>query len=153
MIVIDVGCARHGDSYSIERLVDEFHPETLIGLDPVSPPYIKDIDGTFVYVMPVAAWTHDGVVGFKPQGTSGHIAFYAPPVPCVDLADLIDLWSSRDEIILKLDAEGAEYPLLEHLIERGADEKLELAIVEWHPGGNRGDIERRLRCETKEWQW
>jgi hypothetical protein len=93
---------------------------------------------------------------------------------CFDLANFIaELDISAHQIILKMDAEGAEYTLLPHLAERGVDVRLKLAIVEWHCeecglGGNgrhrenctadkqwwterRNGIEDLMRCEMAEW--
>lgn len=155
-IVVDVGCARYGDDYSIERLVEELHPHTLFGFDPNAPAH-ADADGdTDVIVSSAAAWTHDGAIGYGNPGLCGFLttADDAQQVPCIDLARFIVDLPAGETIALKIDAEGAEYELLEHLIATGADRRLTLAWVEWHdPQGARALIEERLRCDLREWAW
>ncbi len=172
-IVIDVGCARYGDDFSIERLIEWHHPDVLYGFDPSQGPdeyphVPHDPDApttptkaTRILIEKKAAWTFDGEVRFRVDGLGGHVsdAKSDPLVPCVDLAKFI-LDLGEHEIHLKLDCEGSEYLLLDHLIDAGADEKLASLIVEWHPFGilgttpvRRKQIERRLRCPLEEWLW
>src|SRR3990170_8813696 len=76
MIVIDVGCARYGGDYSIERLIEEFHPDLLYGFDPnpvttQKPPGECDayvIEGTTVFIERLAAWTYRGQIGYLEDG-------------------------------------------------------------------------------------
>lgn len=166
-VCIDVGCARYGGDYSIERLIEEFKPEIVFGFDPSAEgpydwdntPAGQEIDGCEVYVRPWAAATYEGEIGFHTGGLGGHVKAGEPLVPCVDLADVVD--SVADEygdVILKIDAEGSEYDLLEHLIRTGADKRLRLAWVEWHPSHDpRGERKRwiaeNLSCELHEWRW
>lgn len=178
-IVIDVGCARYGGDYSVERLLEEFHPVVLYGFDPAwkadmfDPP--ADLQA-IVHISTEAAWTYDGTVRFRVAGLGGQVTTNGPEVPCVDLARIIEevsgfdyrgpdpndmdgeRWDEQD-VILKMDAEGSEYELLEHLMAKGVDEMLKLAWIEWHPFGvpdtseRRASIERRIRCELTEWRW
>lgn len=181
-IVIDVGCARYGGDYSVERLIEEFQPDTLYGFDPhpsvpgqvvylnmgkldlesggLVPP-----DGPNIILERKAAWVYDGTIGYLEDGLNSTLTDRedAPQVECFDLAEFIfDLTrrsSEAPKIILKMDAEGAEYELLEHLISTGADELLELAWIEWHPKKmtlgerRRRGIERNIHCELAEWLW
>lgn len=160
MIVVDVGCARYGPDFSIERLIEEFKPDVLYGFDPIEQaysehPFWRDHDGTNVEIIRKAAWTFDGEIGYLNPGLRGWISdrHGAPRVPCVDLARFVaELPDGRT--VLKIDAEGAEYELLEHLIAHGVDRRLELAWVEWHaPDRGRESIEQRLACEVREWEW
>lgn len=52
-------------------------------------------------------------------------------VDCVDLNEFILSLNSRVRL-LKLDIEGAEIPVLNHLIDRGTIELIDLAVVETH---------------------
>lgn len=163
-IVIDVGCARYGGDYSIERLIEKFEPDILYGFDPSweDGMYVAE-EGckTSVVVSGMAAWTHRGTVRFLEDGLNGQIgdADHWPWVPCVDLARFIHKQPTEAEIILKMDCEGSEYELLEHLMAKGVDERLSLAWIEWHPRGvpdpaeRRASIERRIRCPLDEWLW
>lgn len=164
VIAIDVGCARYGGDFSLERMLEEFSPRVLYGFDPnwdesmFSPP--DDLTSQ-VIVQKAAAWTYDGEIGFEGSGLGGHLAPSPRLVPCIDLSKLIR--SLGDEsVVLKIDAEGAEYELLEHLIGTNADLRLELAWVEWHPPGarvnsrpdeRRDAIEAEIACEIVEWRW
>lgn len=164
MIVIDIGCARHGNDYSIERLIEEFHPEILYGFDPhpattAVPPGQCDsyaIDDTVVFVERLAAWIYDGEIGFRQDGLNSWITELkgAEQVRCFDLAKFIENRAPDKEIVLKIDAEGSEYDLLRHLILRGADKRLKLAWIEWHePDRGRAKIEEEISCEIAEWRW
>lgn len=48
-------------------------------------------------------------------------------VKCIDILDLVD-----ERCCLKLDAEGAEYDILERLIESSKHELIDRLYVEWH---------------------
>ncbi len=163
MIVIDVGCTRFGGDYSIERLIEEFHPDVLYGFDPHSSLAEIEIDGdigdTIVSLKRKAAWTYDGEVGYREDGLNSWLTDDpgAKKVPCFDLARFI-LELPEDEIVLKMDAETAEFDLLSHLIITGADERLKLVWCEWHMGvenaeARRHVIEREIACEIIEWLW
>jgi hypothetical protein len=163
-IVIDVGCARYGGDYSIERLIEKFEPDTLYGFDPSwEKGMYEPAEGSRTNVVCVskAAWTFTGTVRFLEDGLNGQIgtADHWPWTPCFDLARFIRRLDSGHEIILKMDCEGSEYELLEHLMHTGVDERLSLAWIEWHPRGvpdpteRRASIERRLRCQVDEWLW
>ena len=170
MIVIDVGCARYGGDYSIERLIEEFHPHILYGFDPnpvvpVSEMYevFDDPVLTKVVLERKAAWIYDGEIGYVDTGLGSWITERTEEmrVKCLDLARFI-LELPKDEIALKMDAEGAEYEILEHLIATGANEMLSLVWLEWHPAGapvnsrpdeRRDAIEEGLGCELHQWNW
>jgi hypothetical protein len=200
-IVVDIGAARYGNDYSIERLIEEFHPEVLYGFDPmpfVTIPFASEIiansgegtygeyevevDGCRVIVQGRAAWVYDGEIGLFRDGLSTHVVEdpRLEQVACFDLAGFLCEVDSRHvhpsqspAIILKIDAETAEYTLLEHLIATGHDRWLKLAWIEWHcltcgrgAGGHRQgcrdrgesaarreQIEREISCELAEWRW
>jgi hypothetical protein len=163
-IVIDVGCARYGGDYSIERLIELFEPDILYGFDPAwqDGMYVAE-EGckTSVVVSNEVAWIRSGAVHFLEDGLNGQVGEHDhwPFRTCFDLARFIKRLPVEDEIILKMDCEGSEYELLEHLMHTGVDERLSLAWVEWHPRGvldpaeRRASIERRIRCPLDEWLW
>lgn len=163
-IVIDVGSARYGEHHSIERLLDEFQPDVLYAFDPSWETEMyepREHDTAYVIAAQTAAWTHEGTVPFKRDGLTGFISSLknAEDVPCIDLAEFIRKQPEAAEIILKVDAEGAEYDLLDHLMEKGVDERLSLAWVEFHkfgcsdPKAARARIEQSIRCPLDEWPW
>jgi len=173
MIVIDVGCANHNGEASIPHLLTRFDPSVLYGFDPACLSASRMVGGAMVNVQQAAAWTEDGTVGFRVAGTTGRVEEENRTLyRCVDLARFI-LALPDDDIVLKMDAEGAEYTLLPYLVQHDADLRLTLGIIEWHClecglGGNgkhregckansdewwerRHTIERDLRCPTEEW--
>jgi hypothetical protein len=175
VIVIDVGCMTYGGDNSVDYLLAEYHPRELFGFDPALDADSDTVTdwGCPVELRKAAAWTYDGTIGFNVRGLGGHVDPDSRAVfAAVDLARFIhDL--TYDKIILKMDAEGAEYTVLPHLIEQGADLKLELALIEWHCeacglGGNgrhrdgcsfdreswwerRRSVELAMRCPCGEW--
>lgn len=164
MIVIDVGCAKHGGDYSIERLIAEFQPVILYGFDPAADftHMLWEENGCTVSVSREAAWTWDGIVGFTIAGLGGHVDKGGEPTKCIDLARFIFELPEGEEIVLKADCEGGELPLLEHLIATGADKRLKLAWIEWHPPGERVNsiphprrtkIEQAIACEVVQWNY
>lgn len=178
-IVIDVGCAKHGGDESIPYLIEEFAPAMLAGFDPAeeSRVYTFEDTDTTVVIVQAAAWTHDGKVTFEGDGLRGHVTGLgtrlARQVECVDLARYV-LELTDDDVILKMDAEGAEYVLLPALIAQDADLALRLVWIEWHcpacgtgwfgnetpdtcarcgyaEPGKRTELEQALRCEVAQW--
>jgi hypothetical protein len=174
VIVVDVGCAGHGGDESIPDLLDLFRPDVLYGFDPAleeESDTIFDFGGRVVLSQEVA-WTFYGRVGFVVAGLGGHVEPGAQRFDCIDLAEFI-LGLPDPAIVLKMDAEGAEYVLLPHLVAEGADLKLQQALIEWHCelcgiGGNgrhlegckvdrdwwlerREKVESAMRCEMGEW--
>ena len=137
--VIDVGCSPKGAD-SIGYLAREFLPETLYGFDP--SPAVEQIVGSYpiggtrVIVERKAAWISDGWLHWVPTGY-GTVSEDAPEhmtalkVRAFDLAKFIQSLGD-DKIHLKMDCEGAEYPILEHLIAKKAIEKVSLLWIEWH---------------------
>lgn len=163
MIVIDAGCAKYGGASSIEYLIETFHPGVLHGFDPNW--HHSMLDGehgdTEIVIHEEAAWTRDGFVTFVIQSAMGgwvtEDPISAAAVACVDLARFIKDLPDEEEIVLKMDIEGAEYDVLDHLIKHGVDGRLSLAWIEWHnfgvdhPSQRRRVIERTLHCPLDEW--
>lgn len=162
-VVIDVGAAQHGGSYSMERLVEQFEPEWLYGIDPSENLTFPLAGKTRVELIQSAAWIYDGKIGYRADGTNSWVTNdpHAPAVPCFDLARFIRELDEEhnDRLVLKLDCEGAEYELLDWLIDNDVDELLDLVIVEWHPKSEpahealSADIIERIRCEIQEWPY
>lgn len=171
MIVIDVGCGRFGNDYSVERLLEDFHPDHLYGFDPQWTDDMlerKPFDPSgptgptramHILCQRMAAWVYDGWIGFKFDDAPliSRIQGSEVRVPCIDLARFIRELP-EDEIVLKLDAEGAEYELLEHLLETGEIKRVSRLLIEWHhrdEGKRRHAIEMALRehCQVEQWRW
>lgn len=81
-------------------------------------------------VLTAAVWTHDGEVRFAPTGRDNGMvtASGTRVVPALDLARLC---RSRIDL-LKLDIEGAEAAILQHLAASGALQNIRALICEWH---------------------
>lgn len=154
--VIDVGCHDwEGGADSIDLLARVFRPTRLIGLDPFAETGTRKIGGTRVETLRAAAATYDGEAGMRIDGTASRFEDGSEHrVLTVDLARLV-AGLDGDMVILKLDCEGSEYDLLEHLIGYELDERLALLLVEWH----RLDLYRdrqqvlaaSLRCPVGSW--
>jgi FkbM family methyltransferase len=160
--VIDVGCARYNGDFSLERLAEEFKPDQLIGFDPnwAWGMTVPEVQRLTIYAG--AAWTYNGSVGIDTTNLYAQVN-PSPPlearrVPCWDLATVIAEIEDK-RIILKIDAEGSEYELLDHLIHTCTDALLELAWVEFHdfgvedPAARRAMIEEEIACELRDWNW
>lgn len=170
MIVVDVGCMPHGNEESVYRLVERFNPEILFGFDP-HPDLVEGIEwlpvGAFIVRRRAAAWTRTEPVAFRLDADEGvadiasGITRFGDPdhfvVDGIDLAGFIAALPLGDEgIVLKIDAEGAEYVLLRDLHDRGIDERLSLVLVEWHSQEMSHDMflseKPSLRCIVEEWK-
>lgn len=164
MIVVDVGCApqpRQGGPLagtldeSIPKLINRFHPDLLLGLDP-SPALeegITCVDGTTVVTRHAAGWTKNGTVLFAYDGIVGRVASVGSSseyAPAVDLAALV--LALPRPVVLKLDIEGGEYVVVRHLREHDVDLHVDLALVEWHgPPEKWAPTSRLLRCPWEPW--
>ncbi len=164
MICVDIGCHDHpaheGSSQdSIGRLIERFHPRVVFGFDPHPGVSVASTvrDGVRVITERKAAWTHDGMVAFSEREeplTSRIDEDGDARVPCFDLAEFLIEQLPQGHIVLKLDAEGAEYPLLSRIIDQDVDEFLTLVLVEWHEPRKwqaRRRLERALRCPVEPW--
>ena len=121
-----------------------------------------------------AVWTYDGHIDFyldqkKGYGSSlikekrtGRLDKENPEkTECVSLSSFIEIESTRyDEIILKLDIEGAEYEVLQDMINTGAIKKVTKLMIEWHYNkvGVSEEVHdsinnelKRLNVEIEEW--
>jgi len=138
---IDIGCVEHGEEESIQHLIDAHHPDLLLGFDPLAHDGLEQINGTWVVTRQMAAWTEITTLTFLERGMCSGVVdredHDGVSVQAFDVASLI--WSLPGDLILKLDCEGSEYPILHHLIDTKADSRLKLALVEWHEGQDRHD--------------
>lgn len=181
-VVIDGGCANHGGEGSIAPLLAEYAPDVLYGFDPEwAGDALSWRQGACdVEVRKAALWTTGGTVDFVFAGLGGRVRAALDPtkaklVVAYDLAYFIHALPADADIVLKLDCEGAEYELVPHLVETGADERLSLALIEWHCStclhgiwdgehpqscttnrrqwlARRDGLARQLRCQVDEWR-
>lgn len=79
-------------------------------------------------------------------------------VPSFDFSEWLKQFQG-EEIYVKFDIEGAEYPILRKMIEDGTDKLCKLIFVEWH-ADKMGEpfkedqkyIEANLKCKWIEWR-
>ena len=103
-----------------------------------------------------AAWTRATTLGFVNGGLYSGVERLTPgaePVRAFDLGSFLDALPAP--LVLKINAEGAEYPLLAHLAKTGADVRLQLVLVQWHQKLHSHGWYRKkrpvLRCPVEEW--
>lgn len=162
MIVVDVGACEWGEEESVEKLVDRFSPRLLLAFDPhpAFPAGRSQINGTAVIRRRKAVWTHGGVLPMRMQKiiSAPAVAGVRPyetvdEVKCVDIVRLLSKLP-HEPIVLKLDCEGSEYPLLQAIRDSDLDLRLDLVLVEWHSGIWAHGMETRrpqLRCPVEVW--
>ncbi len=163
-IVIDLGCEPRGTDRSIEPLVKRFAPKQLLGFDPATSPTRYDLDGTEVVIVSSAAWVRDGTLQLSGaddkatvMGASSARNETELTVPCFDFSDWLAGFE-LSEVVVKMDIEGAELPVLEKVIADGADDRISLLILEWHDqffnssySLRRAAVEGALRCPVEIW--
>ena len=140
-IVIDVGCMNHGvDSTSV--LIDRFAPGFYYGFDPLCDDAGYKMGQTLVSITGKAAWLYDGYISFRTDGDASRIddSQASPAVPCFDFGEWLEETLCRGDVILKLDCEGAEFGLIDAMMQRRQLDQLKLLLVEWH-----------LPCKVEEW--
>ena len=107
----------------------------------------KYLNGSFnqndVSVLNAAAWKYDGVrdlyVGkhgrgssLYPNKTTGKLCKEPITVPCIDLQRIICIFNVNDNIVMKMNIEGAEYDLLPYLHNTGCMKYIKKLYVSWH---------------------
>lgn len=109
---------------------------------------MKDIQSQYrnVVFKPWAAWTNDGHITFAKDGTEtplgstlmkGKEAIWdnSPhvEVKCFHFSKwLSQKFNQNDEVIVKMDVEGAEFPILEQMIKEGTITIPKILLVEFH---------------------
>lgn len=171
-VVVDLGCAPHEGDFSIERLIDRYNPLCLWGFDPL---LVNDEDtrhkGTWVYLSKKVAWIGEGTMK---MGIGGRTLLNATlmeekkhegewgeevEVEFFDFGDWLQDVKDEERLIVKMNIEGAEFPLLENLHERGLDALIDLLHVSWHDDRMQGafparrqHLEEVLRCPIEPWE-
>ena len=79
-------------------------------------------------------------------------------VPSFDFSQWLRQFED-DEIYIKFDIEGAEYPVLKKMIEDGTDKMCKLLMIEWHADkmnesfkADEEFIKENLKCDWIEWR-
>lgn len=101
----------------------------------------------------MAVWLHNGLVKFDKRkdkhsmgstmmpNKHGYGMGIIQPVQCVDILELLP--QTDDKVSLKIDAEGAEYDILERIIEAGKSYQIDRLYVEFHGIKMNGDYAKR----------
>jgi hypothetical protein len=173
-IVVDLGCCPHNGDVSVGRLVDRHHPQTLYGFDPLlESDFTYRSADTDVILEKKAAWTGDGK-GLL--GVGGEDAWSLLNATLIRDKTAENEWRKEVEVeffdfgawildaklenrlIVKMNVEGAEFPLLQDLYDRKIDGYIDLLYVSWHDdrmGGGyptwREWLDKRLRCPIEPW--
>lgn len=136
--------------------------------NPLLSYYYKDIPDCLL--LNKAVWVEDTTLTFyygknKP-GRSGSLILgkkdttrSTTQVTAIDFDKWIKDTFKNDKIILKMDIEGAEYKVLDHMIKGGSINNLELLFIEWHylkiPGVSEEEhnrIKSLIPCRVIEWE-
>lgn len=161
MIVVDLGCKPWKNDESVHTLVERFTPDILFGFDPhpETQDGVSRIKDTIAVISRKAAWTKDGWVKVSEAGIGTYVSSASIPsggelrVQCFDLASFL-LALAPTELVVKMDVEGAEYPLLNRIRFLDVDKVITLLLVEWHTGKLANGYEGRkpdLRCPVEGW--
>jgi FkbM family methyltransferase len=108
---------------------------------------------------PYAVWTRDGKVIFD-QRTDKHAMGSTMMlnkhgygmgrcigVKCIDVLKILP--PKDEKVSLKIDAEGAEYDILERIVKAGKSDQIDRLYVEWHGNKMDGDYAKREEDLTK----
>lgn len=148
---------------------------------------IEEGDEAKLFIFQMAVWVRGGLVNFRQEnhaisqsgspsdGSSmidgwasqvaelnGHWPGLAPPilVPCIDFSNFLSLFLPEDEIYVKMDIEGSEFPVLRKLLENDQVKFIKKLWVEFHerfiPGETiqtTGELIKQLRQHTEVALW
>ena len=174
-IVVDLGCFPHRHEISIEPLIETYRPDVLFGFDPW-PGLTQGetrVGETRVILERKAAWIEDGEIEYahlrgirawdstvmRAKNLRGEWSDARSRkivrVPCFDFSEWIRTLPSPP--VVKMDVEGAEFPILERMVERRADTHVAELLVEWHDDkmesfpGRKERLLDALRCPVADW--
>lgn len=175
MTFIDIGCY---DGDTVEQfinwgqLIGDISDSTVYAFDPIN--YVdawKDIhDRHIKHVKNIvfdrrAAWIEDTTLEFSPARMGSTVmkekntwnSANTVQVPAFDFSTWLQ--NVNEDIYIKLDCEGAEYPILEKMIQDGTDKKVKLMFIEWHAEKmgqfwkNKEEwVKQNLNCRWLEWR-
>lgn len=155
--VVDLGCMERNGANSVLALARRYRPCFIYAFDP-SPLLVEGVRKVWkqeVAFQRRAAWLHSGTVSFWEDGSGSRIGHGGPDVACFDFSYWLSLLHGygNDDVIVKMDVEGAEVPLLERMMADGTDQLVSELLVEWH-GENTEEherIEKQLACPVRRW--
>jgi len=147
-VFIDLGAYRGATIGSFRRSRAFVEGQTAIYAWECNP-HLADVDyGEGVTVVRAAAWVADGELPFyisrvrpeKVQGSSvcknkrtGNLDVENPVVvQTIDFARWLGQFAAVDHVVVKMNIEGAEYDVLEHLCDTQAIRLIDVLHVQWH---------------------
>jgi hypothetical protein len=165
VIVVDLGCAPHEGEQSVPSLLKRYRPKILYGFDPDIDPALRAI-GWLSSAQ--AAWTYDGHTELGCGGpnslydtivgdyTAHDVWSRTRTVRCFDFAQW--LLDHPEPTVVKMNIEGAEYTLLEHILDRHADRHVVEWLIAWHDeqmpdsyAERKENILGRLKAPVRPW--
>jgi FkbM family methyltransferase len=111
--------------------------------------YCENLGHKFNLLTETAAWTKNEKLVFYLDTVNVNVNFWGSSliknhpdvvssgyknvtVNGIDISEILKKYNSDDEIVMKIDIEGAEYDLLLHLIKEGSLHLVDLIAVEYH---------------------
>lgn len=58
-------------------------------------------------------------------------------IDCIDFSEFLSQFSNNNEIFVKMDIEGAEYEVMDRLIDTGTIKHIKKLNIEWHPNSRK----------------
>lgn len=135
--------------------------------------YHKNLPNTLI---PEAVYTYSGMINFildESDGDGSSVINEKPVdwnhnipndrclqfrVPCIDIVDVLDWYTKPDdEIYLKLDIEGAEYGVLERMVENGTINRVHKLFCEFHwkkcgfPESRHNNLLSKIKIPIEDW--
>ena len=156
-----------GDISNAKVYAFEPNPNYQAQWDDVRMRHIKHVQD--IQFINEAAWVDDGGLEFSlwhesPIGSTVMPAkrnWYAGEIVGIKSFDF-SAWLKQfkgEDIYIKLDVEGAEYPILKKMINDGTDKLCKLLMIEWHADkmgqkfkDDQKFIEDNLKCDWIEWR-
>jgi FkbM family methyltransferase len=145
-ILIDCGAHTADSLPALVRLFGPFDRIVAFEANPAYAPHFDRARESWpVELVQAAVWVEDGSIRFflGEEGPESSVIFEkttggfrqenALDVPSVDFS----AWLRRevgpaDEVILKMDIEGAEFAVLDKMIAEGTSRRVKLLLIEWH---------------------
>jgi len=142
-VFIDCGFYR-GEGTSLFKKTKDFTEDFILYGFEATPPEELNINPEGITLNRKAVWTHDGILDFHISGRARgrcNGVFKNDrakkekvlQVPCIDFGKwIMDNFDEDDFIVLKMDIEGAEFELLQSMIDDGSIKFINIAYIEFH---------------------
>lgn len=89
--------------------------------------------------LPAAVWTEDGMLDYTVGGRedAAHITAMQPVepttrVPCIDFSRFIKELPPAEVLVVSMDIEGCEFPVLSKMLAEGTHKRITLLDIEFH---------------------